>query len=214
MNKNDIFKYVDHTKLSATATSEEILKLCSEAVEYGTASVCIPPCYISLAKKEYPSLNICTVIGFPLGYCTTETKVFETKDAVANGADEIDMVINVGMVKNKQFDAVLDEIKAVKKACSGKLLKVIIEACYLTDEEKVKLCKIVTEAEADYIKTSTGFGTGGATPGDIVIFKNNIGENVKMKAAGGIRTQEDMEKFIELGCSRIGTSGAVNALKD
>ncbi|MBQ8843103.1 MAG: deoxyribose-phosphate aldolase [Ruminiclostridium sp.] len=137
MNNKDIFRYVDHTKLSATATSDEILTLCGEAVKYGTASVCIPPCYIELAKKEYPSLNICTVIGFPLGYCTTETKVFETKDAVAKGADEIDMVINVGMVKNKQYDKVLEEIKAVKEACGGKLLKVIIEACYLTDDEKI-----------------------------------------------------------------------------
>lgn len=214
MNNKDIFRYVDHTKLSATATSDEILTLCGEAVKYGTASVCIPPCYIELAKKEYPSLNICTVIGFPLGYCTTETKVFETKDAVAKGADEIDMVINVGMVKNKQYDKVLEEIKAVKEACGGKLLKVIIEACYLTDDEKVMLCKLVTEAKAEYIKTSTGFGTGGATAEDIVIFKENIGENVKMKAAGGIRTKEDMEKFIELGCSRIGTSGAVKALSD
>ena len=214
MSNNDIFKYVDHTKLSATATSDEILTLCGEAVKYGTASVCIPPCYIELAKKEYPSLNICTVIGFPLGYCTTETKVFETKDAVTKGADEIDMVINVGMVKNKQYDKVLEEIKAVKEACGGKLLKVIIEACYLTDDEKVMLCKLVTEAKAEYIKTSTGFGTGGATAEDIIIFKNNIGENVKMKAAGGIRTKEDMEKFIELSCSRIGTSGAVKALID
>lgn len=214
MNNKDIFRYVDHTKLSATATSDEILTLCGEAVKYGTASVCIPPCYIELAKKEYPSLNICTVIGFPLGYCTTETKVFETKDAVTKGADEIDMVINVGMVKNKQYDKVLEEIKAVKEACGGKLLKVIIEACYLTDDEKVMLCKLVTEAKAEYIKTSTGFGTGGATAEDIVIFKENIGENVKMKAAGGIRTKEDMEKFIELGCSRIGTSGAVKALID
>lgn len=214
MNNNDIFKYVDHTKLSATATADEIITLCGEAVKYGTASVCIPPYYIELAKKEYPSLNICTVIGFPLGYCTTETKVFETKDAVAKGADEIDMVINVGMVKNKQYDKVLEEIKAVKEACGSKLLKVIIEACYLTDDEKVMLCKLVTEAKAEYIKTSTGFGTGGATAEDIVIFKENIGENVKMKAAGGIRTKEDMEKFIELGCSRIGTSGAVKALSD
>lgn len=214
MNNNDIFKYVDHTKLSATATADEIITLCGEAVKYGTASVCIPPCYIELAKKEYPSLNICTVIGFPLGYCTTETKVFETKDAVSKGADEIDMVINVGLVKNKQYDKVLEEIKAVKEACGGKLLKVIIEACYLTDDEKIMLCKLVTEAKAEYIKTSTGFGTGGATAEDIIIFKDNIGENVKMKAAGGIRTKEDMEKFIELGCSRIGTSGAVKALSD
>lgn len=212
MNNNEIFKYVDHTKLAATSTLEEIRTLCSEAVKYGTASVCIPPCYIEAAKTDFPALNICTVIGFPLGYCTTETKVFETKDAVAKGADEIDMVINVCYVKNKQFDAVLDEIKAVKNACGGKLLKVIIETCYLTDEEKIKLCQLVTEAGAEFIKTSTGFGTAGAKAEDIVLFRENIGENVKIKAAGGIRTKEDMESFIELGCSRIGTSGAVKAL--
>lgn len=212
MNNNEIFKYVDHTRLAATATAEEIRTLCNEAVKYGTASVCIPPCYIEIVKKEFPDLNICTVIGFPLGYCTTETKIFETKDAVEKGADEIDMVINVCHVKNGDFTAVLEEIKAVKAACGGKLLKVIIEACYLTDEEKIKLCKIVTEAGAEYIKTSTGFGSGGATTEDIVLFRENIGPDVKMKAAGGIRTKEDMEKFIELGCSRIGTSGAVKAL--
>ncbi len=214
MNNNEIFKYVDHTRLAATATAEEIRTLCNEAVKYGTASVCIPPCYIETAKKEFPDLNICTVIGFPLGYCTTETKVFETKDAVEKGADEIDMVINVCHVKNGDFTAVLEEIKAVKAACGGKLLKVIIEACYLTDEEKIKLCKIVTEAGAEYIKTSTGFGSGGATTEDIVLFRENIGPDVKMKAAGGIRTKDDMEKFIALGCSRIGTSGAVKALKE
>lgn len=212
MNNNEIFKYVDHTRLAATATAEEIRTLCNEAVKYGTASVCIPPCYIETVKKEFPDLNICTVIGFPLGYCTTETKVFETKDAVEKGADEIDMVINICHVKNGDFTAVSEEIKAVKAACGGKLLKVIIEACYLTDEEKIKLCKIVTEAGAEYIKTSTGFGSGGATTEDIVLFRENIGPDVKMKAAGGIRTKEDMEKFIELGCSRIGTSGAVKAL--
>ncbi|MBQ8614407.1 MAG: deoxyribose-phosphate aldolase [Ruminiclostridium sp.] len=214
MNNNEIFKYVDHTRLAATATAEEIRTLCNEAVKYGTASVCIPPCYIETVKKEFPDLNICTVIGFPLGYCTTETKIFETKDAVEKGADEIDMVINVCHVKNGDFTAVLEEIKAVKAACGGKLLKVIIEACYLTDEEKIKLCKIVTEAGAEYIKTSTGFGSGGATTEDIVLFRENIGPDVKMKAAGGIRTKEDMEKFIALGCSRIGTSGAVKALKE
>ncbi len=214
MNNNEIFKYIDHTKLTATATADEIRTLCSEAIKYGTASVCIPPCYIELAKKEFPSLNICTVIGFPLGYCTTETKVFETKDAVNKGADEIDMVINICHVKNGNFDAVLDEIKAIKSACNGKLLKVIVETCYLTDEEKIKLCELVTKAEAEYIKTSTGFGTAGAKAEDIVIFKNNIGENVKIKAAGGIRTKEDMVNFIELGCSRIGASSAVKALSD
>ena len=149
-----------------------------------------------------------------MGYCTTETKVFETKDAVAKGADEIDMVINVCYVKNKQFGDVLSEIKAVKSACGGKLLKVIIETCYLTEDEKIKLCQLVTEAGAEYIKTSTGFGTAGAKPEDIVLFKENIGDNVKIKAAGGIRTKEDMVNFIELGCSRIGTSGAIKALAD
>ena len=214
MNNNEIFKYVDHTKLAATSTLEEIRILCNEAVKYGTASVCIPPCYIETAKKEFPDLNICTVIGFPLGYCTTETKVFETKDAVAKGADEIDMVINICYVKNKQFGDVLSEIKAVKSACGGQLLKVIIETCYLTEDEKIKLCQLVTEADAEYIKTSTGFGTAGAKPEDIVLFKENIGDNVKIKAAGGIRTKEDMVNFIELGCSRIGTSGAIKALAD
>lgn len=214
MNNNEIFSYIDHTKLAATSTIDEIRALCREAVKYGTASVCIPPCYIEAAKAEFPSLNICTVIGFPLGYCTTETKVFETKDAVAKGADEIDMVINVCYVKNRQFDVVLDEIKAVKTACSGKLLKVIIETCYLTDDEKIKLCQLVTEAGAEFIKTSTGFGTAGAKTEDIVLFRENIGENVKIKAAGGIRTKEDMMNFIELGCSRIGTSGAVKALTE
>lgn len=214
MNNNEIFRYIDHTKLAATSTTDEIRKLCNEAVKYNTASVCIPPCYIELVKKEFPSLNICTVIGFPLGYCTTETKVFETSDAIAKGADEIDMVINICLVKNGEFDVVLNEIKAVKAACNGKLLKVIIETCYLTDDEKVKLCKLVTEAGAEFIKTSTGFGTAGAKAEDIVIFKNNIGENVKIKAAGGIRTKDDMINFIELGCSRIGASSAVSALTE
>ncbi len=214
MNNNEIFRYIDHTKLAATSTADEIRKLCTEAVKYNTASVCIPPCYIELVKKEFPSLNICTVIGFPLGYCTTETKVFETKDAVSKGADEIDMVINLCLVKNGEFEAVLDEIKAVKAACSGKLLKVIVETCYLTEDEKIKLCQLVTEAGAEFIKTSTGFGTAGAKAEDIVIFKDNIGENVKIKAAGGIRTKADMVNFIELGCSRIGASSAVNALSE
>ncbi len=214
MDNNTIFSFVDHTKLAATSTIEEIRTLCDEAIKFNTASVCIPPCYIETVKKEYPTLNTCTVIGFPLGYSTTETKVFETKDAVAKGADEIDMVINICLVKNKQYDAVLEEIKAIKSACGGKLLKVIVETCYLTDDEKVKLCQLVTEAGAEFIKTSTGFGTAGAKAEDIVIFKENIGENVKIKAAGGIRTKDDMVNFIELGCSRIGASCAVNALTE
>lgn len=214
MNNNEIFRYIDHTKLTATSTADEIRKLCAEAVKYNTASVCIPPCYIELVKNEFPSINVCTVIGFPLGYCTTATKVFETKDAVSKGADEIDMVINLCLVKNGEFEAVLDEIKAVKAACSEKLLKVIIETCYLTEDEKIKLCQLVTEAGAEFIKTSTGFGTAGAKAEDIVIFKNNIGKNVKIKAAGGIKTKDDMVNFIELGCSRIGASSAVSALTE
>ena len=214
MDNNKIFSFIDHTKLAATSTADEIRKLCNEAVKYGTASVCIPPCYIEQVRKKFPSLNICTVIGFPLGYCTTETKVFETKDAVSKGADEIDMVIYICLVKNGEFDAVLNEIKAVKEACGGKLLKVIVETCYLTEDEKIKLCSLVTQAGAEYIKTSTGFGTAGAKAEDIVIFKENIGENVKIKAAGGIRTKDDMVNFIELGCSRIGASSAVKALTE
>ena len=214
MDNNTIFSYVDHTKLAATSTAEEIRTLCNEAIKYKTASVCIPPCYIEAVRKEYPALNICTVIGFPLGYATTSSKVFETRDAVEKGADEIDMVINVCMVKNKDFDAVLSEIKAVKEACGGKLLKVIVETCYLTEDEKIKLCELVTEAGAEYIKTSTGFGTAGAAPEDIILFKDNIGKNVKIKAAGGIRTKDDMVNFIELGCSRIGASSAVKALTE
>ena len=173
-----------------------------------TASVCILPSYVKLAKEKFPSLNVCTVIGFPLGYSTTAVKVFETEDAVKNGADEIDMVINIGDVKNGSFDKVTEEISAVRKAAEGKILKVIIETCYLTEEEKIRLCKCVTDGGADYIKTSTGFGTAGAQKEDIVLFKNNIGKDVKIKAAGGIRTKEAMEEFIELGCDRIGTSGA------
>lgn len=214
MDNNTIFSYVDHTKLAATSTAEEIRTLCNEAIKYKTASVCIPPCYIEAVRKEYPALNICTVIGFPLGYATTASKVFETRDAVEKGADEIDMVINVCMVKNRDFDAVLSEIKAVKEACGGKLLKVIVETCYLTEDEKIKLCELVTEAGAEYIKTSTGFGTAGAAPEDIILFKENIGKNVKIKAAGGIRTKDDMVNFIELGCSRIGASSAVKALTE
>ena len=214
MNNKELFKLIDHTKLAPTSTIEEIRTLCKEAIEYGTASVCIPPCYISSVKKEFPALNICTVIGFPLGYSTTEAKVFETKDAVENGADEIDMVINLCLVKNGEFDAVLSEIKAIKSACGGKLLKVIIETCYLTEEEKIRLCEIVTESGAEFIKTSTGFGTAGAKTEDIILFKEHIGTDVKIKAAGGIRTKEDIESYAELGCSRIGASSAIKALSE
>ena len=208
MDNAEILKHIDHTLLKAVSDEKGILDICKEAVEHKTASVCIPPSYVKLAKEKYPSLNVCTVIGFPLGYSTTAVKVFETEDAVKNGADEIDMVINIGDVKNGSFDKVTEEISAVRKAAEGKILKVIIETCYLTEEEKIRLCKCVTDGGADYIKTSTGFGTAGAQKEDIVLFKNNIGKNVKIKAAGGIRTKEAMEEFIKLGCDRIGTSGA------
>ena len=208
MDNAEILKHIDHTLLKAVSDEKGILDICKEAVEHKTASVCIPPSYVKLAKEKFPSLNVCTVIGFPLGYSTTAVKVFETEDAVKNGADEIDMVINIGDVKNGSFDKATEEISAVRKAAEGKILKVIIETCYLTEEEKIRLCKCVTDGGADYIKTSTGFGTAGAQKEDIVLFKNNIGKDVKIKAAGGIRTKEAMEEFIELGCDRIGTSGA------
>ena len=208
MDNAGFVKHIDHTLLKAVSDEKGILDICKEAVEHKTASVCIPPSYVKLAKEKFPSLNVCTVIGFPLGYSTTAVKVFETEDAVKNGADEIDMVINIGDVKNGSFDKVTEEISAVRKAAEGKILKVIIETCYLTEEEKIRLCKCVTDGGADYIKTSTGFGTAGAQKEDIVLFKNNIGKDVKIKAAGGIRTKEAMEEFIELGCDRIGTSGA------
>lgn len=214
MEKEKIFSYIDHTRLSPVSTWEEIKALCTEAVKYKTASVCIPPCYIEAVKESFPELKICTVIGFPLGYMTTEAKAYEASDAVVKGADEIDMVVNLCHVKNGQFFEVTNEIKEIKASCRGKLLKVIIETCYLTEEEKIKLCKCVTDAGADYIKTSTGFGTGGATPEDIKLFKENIGENVKMKAAGGVKSKEDLEMYIELGCSRIGTSSAVKMLTE
>lgn len=211
MEKSEILSHVDHTVLKAFTTWEDIKKLCDEAVEYKTASVCVPPSYIKRIHDTYgDTVNICTVIGFPLGYSVTASKVVEAKEAIKDGANEIDMVINIGDVKNKEYDKVLDEIKALRKACEGKVLKVIIEACYLTEEEKIKLCELVTEAKADYIKTSTGFGTSGATMEDILLFKNNIGKDVKMKAAGGIRTKEDMESYLNAGCDRIGTSGASN----
>ncbi|MBD5093543.1 MAG: deoxyribose-phosphate aldolase [Subdoligranulum sp.] len=214
MNKEEIFARVDHTALKATATWAEIYALCEEAVTYGTASVCIPPAYLRRARQAFPQLNLCTVIGFPLGYNTTAAKVFETQDAVAQGADEVDMVINLGDVKNGDFGAVRAEIEAVRAAAGGKLLKVIVETCYLTEEEKVRVCACVTQAKADYIKTSTGFGTAGAQLADIELFKKHIGPDVKIKAAGGIRTREAMEAFCAAGCDRIGCSAAVKALTE
>lgn len=210
-----IATYVDHTLLVQTAAWEEIRQLCDDALLYQTASVCIPPSYVKQAKEYLGDrIPVCTVIGFPNGYNTTAAKVFETKDAVQNGADEIDMVINLGWVKERNYTAVLEEIKAVREACGGKLLKVIIETCLLTEEEKIKLCRVVTEAEADFIKTSTGFSGGGATFQDIMLFAEHIGKNVKIKAAGGITSLEDAEKFLSLGASRLGTSRIVKLLKE
>ncbi len=213
MNTAEILKHVDHTLLKPVATWEDIQVICDEAIEYKTASVCIPACYISRINEKYPELNICTVVGFPLGYSCTEAKVAETKKALEDGANEIDMVINITDVKNKLFDKVTQEIKALKEVCGDKVLKVIIETCYLTEEEKIAMCKSVTEAGADFIKTSTGFGTGGATIEDVKLFKKHIGPNVKIKAAGGVSTVSDLEMFINEGCERIGTSRAVGLLK-
>ncbi|MCM1334697.1 MAG: deoxyribose-phosphate aldolase [Bacteroides sp.] len=212
MTNTEIFSHVDHTRLAAVSTWEEIDQLCAEAIRYGAASVCIPPFYLEKAARLYPSLSLCTVIGFPLGYSTTEVKAFEAADAVKKGAAEIDMVINLCAVKNGDYETVKRDMEAVKAACNGRTLKVIVETCFLTEEEKIRLCRLVTEVGADYIKTSTGFGTGGATLEDVDLFRKNIGENVKIKAAGGIRTREEMEAFLSRGCDRIGTSGAVKAL--
>lgn len=212
MTREEIFSHIDHTLLRPDSTKAQIGALCEEALKYGTASVCIPACYVAYAREKYPMLNICTVIGFPLGYSTTAVKCFEAADAVKNGADEIDMVINICYVKDGNFDAVENEIAEVKRACGGKLLKVIVETCYLTEEEKIALCGCVTRAGADFIKTSTGFGTAGATVEDIRLFRKHIGSGVKMKAAGGVRTKEDMEMFLAEGCDRIGTSSAVKLL--
>lgn len=208
MKAEEIAGYIDHTLLKPFCTWEQIEKLCEEAVQYHTASVCVPSCYVKRIKDMFgEKLTVCTVIGFPLGYCNTESKVAETKQALADGADEIDMVINVTDVKNGDYDLVEKEIATLKKIAHNKILKVIIETCYLTDEEKIAMCHAVTEAGANFIKTSTGFGTAGATLADVKLMKENIGENVKIKAAGGIRTKEDMDSYLEAGCSRIGTSG-------
>jgi deoxyribose-phosphate aldolase len=214
MTNSEIFSHIDHTLLRATATAAEIDELCGEALQFKTASVCIPASYVAYAHNKFPELNICTVIGFPLGYSTTAVKCFEAEDAIKNGANEIDMVVNLGDVKNGNFSAVTNEIAAVKKACGGKILKVIIETCYLTDDEKISLCKCVTDGGADFIKTSTGFGTGGAKIEDIRLFKKHIGANVKMKAAGGVKTRDDLEMFLGEGCERIGTSSAVKLLSE
>jgi len=213
MTNQQILSHVDHTLLKAFATWEDIQKLCDEAIEYQTASVCIPPCYIKRIHDTYgDKINICTVVGFPLGYSTTKAKIAEVEQALEDGVNEVDMVINITDVKNGHFQEVQDEIAALKKAVGTKVLKVIIETCYLTAEEKIQLCKAVTIAGADYIKTSTGFGTGGATLDDIKLFKAHIGPLVKMKAAGGVKTVSDMEQFINEGCDRIGTSSAITLI--
>ena len=215
MEKREILKRLDHTLLKQTATWEQIRGLCEEGMEYQVASVCIPPCYVKKAKDYVQEgLKICTVIAFPNGNMTTAAKVFETEDAVKNGADEIDMVINLGMVKDRDYEGVLAEIQAVKKACHGKLLKVIIETCLLTEEEKIELCKVVTMSGADYIKTSTGFSTGGATFADVELMRKHVGKEVKVKAAGGIASVEDAEKFISLGADRLGTSRLISLLEE
>lgn len=214
MDRKEIIKHVDHTLLAQTATWEEIRQICDDAISYGTASVCIPPSYVKQVKEYVQDrIAVCTVIGFPNGYMTTKTKAFETKDALENGADEIDMVINLGWVKDKKYDCIEDEIRILKKECGEKILKVIIETCLLTEEEKIRMCETVTRAGADYIKTSTGFSKAGATFEDIELFSKHIGTNVKMKAAGGISSFEDAEKFLELGADRLGTSRIIKLVK-
>lgn len=214
MKIQEMLQYVDHTQLKAFATWKDIKVLCEEAIEYNTASVCVPPSYVKRIHEEYgDKINICTVIGFPLGYQTTNVKALECEQAIKDGANEVDMVINIADVKNGDFKKVEEEIKALKKVTGDKILKVIIETCYLTEEEKIAMCHAVTNAGADYIKTSTGFGTAGATIADIKLFKEHIGPNVKIKAAGGVKSVEDLEAFISEGCSRIGTSSAINLIK-
>ena len=212
MKNSKLYAYVDHTALKAFTTWEEISMLCEEAVQYRTASVCIPSCYVEKVRTAYPKLRICTVVGFPLGYANTASKLAETAQALADGADEIDMVINICDVKNGRYKEVETEIRRLKEETGEKILKVIIETCYLTKEEKIAMCHAVTDA--DYIKTSTGFGTAGAAMEDILLMKEHIGAKVKIKAAGGIRTREDMEAYIHAGCSRLGTSSAVEILEE
>jgi len=213
MTNEEIFRYIDHTLLKAVSSWTEIETLCTEAITFRTASVCVPPSYVKPIHNVFrEKINICTVIGFPLGYNTGAVKLREAELALAEGAGELDMVINIGNVKNGAFDKVESEIAALKKVAGNKILKVIVETCYLTQEEKIRMCKVVTNAGADFIKTSTGFGTAGALIEDVLLFKENIGSGVKIKAAGGVKTREDLEKFITAGCERIGTSSAVALL--
>lgn len=214
MTLQEMLSCVDHTLLKPYAAWKDIKKICEEAIEYGTASVCIPSCYVKRVREEFGHrICICTVVGFPLGYCNTEAKLAETHKALQDGCDEIDMVINITDVKNGDYEKVTEEIREVKKVCGEHILKVIIETCYLTQEEKIAMCKAVTGAGADYIKTSTGFGTEGATPEDVKLMKEHIGPSVKIKAAGGVSSLEDLKMFLELGCDRIGTSRAVGLCK-
>lgn len=215
MDVKEVLGHVDHTLLTQTATWEEIRQICDDAIAYKTASVCIPPSYVKQAKEYVQDkMAVCTVIGFPNGYMTTAAKEFETKDAIANGASEIDMVINIGWLKDKKYDLLEEEIRTLKAACGHRILKVIVETCLLTEEEKRKMCEIVTRAGADYIKTSTGFSTSGATFADIELFAGNIGPDVKIKAAGGISSMEDAEKFLSLGAERLGTSRIIKIVKN
>ena len=215
MDVKEILKHVDHTLLLQPSTWEEIKQICDDAMEYGTASVCIPPSYVKQAA-EYMNgkMAVCTVIGFPNGYMTTAAKEFETKDALANGASEIDMVINIGWLKDQKYDLIENEIRTLKAACGDKILKVIIETCFLTDEEKIKMCQIVTEAGADYIKTSTGFSKAGATRETVSLMASHVTDGTLVKAAGGIASLEDAADFIALGASRLGTSRVVAAVKE
>lgn len=214
MDKNEILKYVDHTLLKQDATWEDIKLICDDGIKYNVASVCIPASYVKMAKEYVgDKLKICTVVGFPNGYSTTNAKAFEAKDAVKNGADEIDMVINIGMLKDKKYDQILEEINQIKEACGGKILKVIVETCLLTETEKIKMCEIVSNSDAEFIKTSTGFSIAGATMDDIILFKKYMKQGKGIKAAGGISSFEDAEKFIRNGATRLGTSRLVKIMK-
>lgn len=215
MDKSNIFNKVDHTLLTQTATWEDIKLICDDAITYGTASVCIPPSYVKRAKEYVgDKMAVCTVIGFPNGYQTTAVKEYETKDAILNGADEIDMVINLGDLKDQRYDVIEDEIRILKAACGTRILKVIIETCLLTEEEKIRMCEVVTNAGADFIKTSTGFSASGATFDDVALFAKHIGEGIRIKAAGGIASFDDAERFIGLGATRLGTSRIVKLAKN
>ena len=214
MDIQEILTHVDHTLLAQTATWEEIRQICDDAVRYQTASVCIPPSYVRQASEYVQGkVAVCTVIGFPNGYMTTKAKEYETEDAIGNGASEIDMVINIGWLKDRRYDQIEEEIRTLKNVCGDKILKVIIETCFLTEEEKIKMCEIVTRAEADYIKTSTGFGGAGASFADVELFARHVGPAVKIKAAGGIASLEDAEKFLELGADRLGTSRIIKLIR-